>query len=457
MALYEDVASRMQDLVESDTWRAGQRLPSVRDLHRDWGVSINTVVEAYRLLEDRGVLEARPQSGHYVRPRLRAPAPVTKRHGRGLDVADLMVRVTMRAGVEGRVGLGCGLPDPAHLPLKELDRVTARVLRDSRLAHAYIHSPGLERLRRALCRKLMVAGCALAPADLVITAGCQEALDLCFRVLCRPGDAVAVESPCFFGQVEILRAQGLVAVEVPCDPTTGLELDALAEVLPRVKAVATSPNYNNPLGSLMPEAHKRRLVAMCARAGVPVVEDDAYGDLGFEGERPPSLKAFDDADHVLSCGTLSKTLSPGLRIGWVAGGRWTGDIARRKMVSTLACASLPQLAAAEFLESGSYERHLRRLRRGYREHVERARAAVSRHFPEGTGVSRPRGGQFVWVQLPRGDALSLFERAWDEGISISPGPMFSASGAHARCLRLNATGVGIAGLEPAIRRLAQLV
>ncbi len=456
MALYEEVASRMQQLVESETWRAGQRLPSVRELHRDWGVSVNTVVEAYRLLEDRGVLEARPQSGHYVRAQAHAPVPAVRRPGPRLDVANLMMRVTMRAGAEGRVGLGCGLPDPAHLPLDELDRVTRHILRDSALAHAYIHAPGLERLRRALCQKLVAAGCALAPDDLVVTAGCQEALDLCFRTLCQPGDAVAVESPCYFGQLEILRAQGLVAVEVPCDAVTGLDLDALAVVLPRVKVVATSPNYNNPLGSLVPDDRKRALVAMCAAAGVPVVEDDANGDLGFDGQRPTSLKAYDDTDNVLSCGTLSKTLSPGLRIGWVAGGRWTGELARRKMVASLACASLPQLAAAEFLDSGSYERHLRRLRRGYADHVARARSAVARHFPEGTRVSRPQGGQFVWVELPRGDALALFERAWDEGISISPGPMFSASGAHGHCLRLNATGVGMAGLEPAVRRLGQL-
>ena len=456
MALYEDVADRIQELVDQGTLRVGQKIPSVRGLHRDWGVSISTVLGAYRLLEDRGVIEVRPQSGHYVRASARPPEPRADGPGPGVDNADLMVRITMRAGREGLVGLGCGLPDPSQLPLAQLDRLMGRVARERRESQDYVMAPGHLRLRRAVARRLIAAGCTLSPDDLVITSGCQEALDLCFRTVCSPGDRVAVESPAYFGLLEILRAQGIEAVEVPCHPRTGMDLDALQALLPTVYAVAVSANYSNPLGSLMDEGAKQRLVELCSRAGVPLVEDDAYGDLGFDGRRPKALKAWDRGGIVLSCGTLSKTVSPGLRVGWVAGGRFTAELARRKMVTSLACSTVPQLAAAEFLENGGYDRQLRRLRRGYRDNVRRMALAVADAFPLGTGISRPRGGQFVWVELPGGDALELFERAWDEGISVAPGPMFSASGGHRRCLRLNASVPWTAEVESAIRRLGEL-
>ncbi|HJN77374.1 MAG TPA: PLP-dependent aminotransferase family protein [Myxococcota bacterium] len=456
MPLYEDIADRLQDLVDAGTLLPGQKTPSVRGLRQDWGVSVSTVLQAYRLLEDRGTIEVRPQSGHYVKASARPPEPRTSEPGPGLDSHDLMVRITMRAGQEGLVGLGCGLPDPGQLPLKQLDRLMGRVARERRESHDYVMAPGHLRLRRALAKRLIATGCTLSPDDLVITAGCQEALDLCFRTICSPGDRVAVESPTYFGLLEILRSQGIEPVEVPCHPGRGIDLDALEAVLPEVYAVAVAPNYSNPLGSLVNDEGKGRLVEMCSRAGVPIVEDDAYGDLGFDGRRPRSLKAWDRGGIVLSCGTLSKTLSPGLRVGWVAGGRFTAELSRRKMVSSLACATVPQLTAAEFLDSGGYDRHLRRLRRAYRDHVRRISTAVAESFPSDTGISRPRGGQFLWVEIPDGDALDLFERAWDEGISVAPGPMFSATGGLRRCLRLNASVPWGPRTEEAVVRLGQL-
>jgi len=457
MTLYEDVAERIQDMVDAGTLRAGQKIPSVRGLHKDLGVSISTVLEAYRLLEDRGIVEVRPQSGHYVKASARPPEPKHQGPGPGFDQNDLMVRITMRAGREGLVGLGCGLPDATMLPLKQLDRLMARVARERKDRHDYVMAPGHLRLRRALAKRLIAAGCTLGPEDVVITTGCQEALDLCFRTVCSPGDRVGVPSPAYFGLLEILRAQGLEAVEIPTHPRDGMDLDALEEALGDLYAVAVEANHANPLGTRMSDAAKKRLVEMCSRAGVPLIEDDAYGDLGFDGTRPRSLKAWDRGGIVLSCGTLSKTLSPGLRVGWVTGGRFTAELARRKMVTSLACATIPQLTATEFLESGGYDRHLRRLRRVYRDNLRRVGVAVAEAFPFGTGITRPKGGQFLWVQVPGLDALDLFERAWDEGISIAPGPMFSASAGHRDCIRLNASVQWSEELGGAIARLGELV
>ena len=444
--LYERVADRLQELVEQGTLRPGERLPSVRRLHDQWSVSISTVLRAYEVLETRGVIEARPQSGHYVRA-AQARAPIPRQEPGSftpspIEGEDLMVRVTMRAGQNGLTRLGCGLPDRALLPLDELDRVVARVARERPESHDYVVAPGHARLRRVLARRLVDAGCTLGPDDLLVTNGAQEALDLCLRVLARPGDTVVVESPTYFGLLEILRARDVHAIEVPSHPMTGVDVDSVERALKEspVAAVVVSSNFTNPLGALMSDEHKSRLVAVCAAAEVPLVEDDAYGELGFEVGRPPSLKAWDNTGGVLTCGTLSKTLSPGLRIGWVAGGRYQAALVRRKLVSGLACPTVPQLAAAEYLQTGGYDRHLRRLRRAYRDQIRRLAKHVEQTFPAGTRINRPRGGQFLWVELPEGgDGMALFESAWDAGISVAPGTMFSPSGGYRRFVRLNAS------------------
>ncbi len=471
--LYERVADRLQGLVERGTLRPGERLPSVRRLHRQWSVSVSTVLEAYRLLEDRGVLEVRPQSGHYVRARPnRMPEPRPEARPlrpREIDQSDLMVRVTMRAGAAGLVRMGCGLPDRSLLPIDALNRTIARVARNNTDSHDYTVSPGHPRLRRVLAARMIDAGCTLHADDLVITNGCQEALDLCLRAVARPGDAVIVESPTYFGLLEVMKSQGLRAIEVPGRPRAGVDVDTVAAALApegeRIAAVVLSANYTNPLGALVSDEDKARLVALCRQRGVPLIEDDAYGELGFDGQgssggkgRPRSLKAWDEDGTVLSCGTLSKTLSPGLRVGWVAAGRYHSAVSRMKMVSTLGSPTVPQLAAAEFLRDGGYDRHLRRMRRVYRDRVRRMSEAVHAAFPEGTRLSRPLGGQFLWIEMPEpADAMDVFEAAWDAGIAVAPGSMFSPSGGYRRSLRLNCSVPWSDAVVQAVHTLGTLV
>ena len=221
--------------------------------------------------------------------------------------------------------------------------------------------------------------------------------------------------------------------------------------------MALSTNYTNPLGALVPDDHKRRLVELATRHKVPLIEDDAYGDTGFDGRRPASLKAWDVHGWVLSCGTLSKTLSPGLRVGWVAPGRFYSRVMHLKLVTSIGSTTLSQLAAAEFLQNGGYDRHLRKLRRSYRDHVRTISDAVRQSFPAGTRLSRPCGGQFLWVELPQpADTIAMFEQAWDAGVSFAPGPMFSPSGGYRSFLRLNCSVHGGDDVLEAVRMLGRL-
>jgi DNA-binding transcriptional MocR family regulator len=265
-----------------------------------------------------------------------------------------------------------------------------------------------------------------------VTSGASEAVHLALAAVTKPGDAVAIESPAYYGTLQSLAAMGLHAVEVPCCPEVGLDLDALERVLAdhQIAAVLAVPNFSNPLGSCMADAAKQRMVELLAAREIPLIEDDVYGDLGFDGSRPPAAKAFDRSGLVLSCSSFSKTLAPGWRVGFIVPGRFKEQVLLRKFALNVGTATAPQRAIARFLESGAYDRHLRRLRAALRSSAERMSAAVTAGFPAGTRVSRPAGGYVLWVQLPENvDALELHARGLDAGVSVVPGHAFGASAA----------------------------
>lgn len=445
--LYEQVAGRIVALVEQGTFRPGERVPSVRSLSRQFQVSISTVLEAYGLLEDRGVIAARPQSGYYVRPRLPATPREPEISGLALnpsrvsisDLALMVVRDTMNPDF---LPLGAAIPNPEFLPIGRLNRMMAQEgRRHPRQSVSYLFPPGYEKLRIQIARRAVTAGCALSHDEIVITNGCTEAIMLALRAVCRPGDTVAVDSPTFFNTLQAIAALGLRAMEIPSHPETGISLDALRYAVEHnpVQACMVIGNFNNPLGSLMPDLHKRELAAFLGKRAIPLIEDDIYGDLAYSHDRPTVAKAYDDKGLVLLCSSFSKTLAPGYRIGWIAPGRYLHEVMRLKAIHTCANAAPPQLAIAEFLANGGYDHHLRKVRRIYARQTALMGEAVGRSFPVGTRVSRPAGSFKLWVEMQEGsDSLRLYEQARAEGISIAPGPLFSAQDRFRNCFRLNA-------------------
>jgi DNA-binding transcriptional MocR family regulator len=463
-SLYERVADCIVRLIDEGTFRPGARLPSVRALSRQWQVSITTVLEAYRLLEDRGLIEARPQSGYYVRarfpeasaePAISQPASAPTE----VSIGERLMALLRAKRNPALVQLSAAIPDPAFLPTERLNRMLARVARDhAGEGAAYDLPPGCEALRVQVARRALTAGCALTPREIVTTTGCMEALFLSLRAVCRPGDAVAVEAPTYYGVLQTMELLGLRAVEIPTHPRDGMSLDALRYALDEtpIRACLVISNFSNPLGSCMPEETKRELVALLAERDLPLIEDDIYGDLGFAGERPKVAKAFDRNGLVLLCSSFSKTLSPGYRVGWVAPGRFQAEVERFKFASSIASATLPQLAIAAFLAGGGYDHHLRRIRRLYARQVPLMAQAVSCAFPEGTKVTRPSGGFVLWVEMPpEVDSLRLYEQAMQAGITIAPGPLFSARQRFRNCIRLNAA-YWSPRVESAIGTLGQL-
>ncbi|BCR03658.1 GntR family transcriptional regulator [Desulfuromonas versatilis] len=445
--LYEEVAQRIVFLVENGTFKPGERVPSLRTLSRQMQVSVNTVKEAYGYLEDRRVLEARPQSGYYVCPRLPAvpgdpDISEPELSPTGVSISEV-VQMIMRDILNPRlIQLGAAIPNPELLPVDKLNRMlSAAARRHPGEAVSYAIPPGNERLRKQIARRMLLAGCALRPDDIIATTGCMEAVLLALRATCRPGATLAVESPVYYNFLQLIQDLGLRALEIPATPGEGMSLEALRYAMEqtRVDACMVISNFNNPLGGQMPDERKRELVELLAARDIPLIEDDIYGDLSFAGERPSVAKAYDQKGGVLLCSSFSKTLAPGYRVGWIAPGRYRAQVERLKMTLNIASASPTQLAVAEFLANGGYEHHLRTIRRDYAKRVAQMSEAIGRYFPAGTRVTRPKGGFSLWVELPEYvDTLALYPRAVKEGITIAPGPIFSASGKYANFIRVNA-------------------
>jgi DNA-binding transcriptional MocR family regulator len=464
--LYARIAANVGELIEGGVLRTGDRIPSVRRASRQHRVSTATAVQAYLELENRGLIEARPKSGFFVRhrpqqlldePKTSRPLPGASAHESPTLISRLF-GATMKRDV---IQLGPGVPSAKLLPVQKLNRILASTAR--RLGPAGLEldmPPGCLPLRRALARRALDWGVKISPDEIITTSGCMEALVLALRAVTKPGDSIAVESPTYFGIVQLIAQLGLKALEIPTHPRSGLDLDALERAIRtrRVSACLVVPNFNNPLGSLMPDAAKERLVQILARKEIPLIEDDLYGDLHFGAERPHTAKAHDRKGLVMLCGSFSKSVAPGYRVGWLMPGRCFEKVKDLKCTSTVATATLPQFALADYMTNGGYEHHLRSLRVALKRQMQQMSHAVAESFPSGTKMTRPAGGIVLWVELPaRVDALRLHAKALAEKISLAPGPMFSPRESYRNCIRLSFGEPWSPQIERALGVLAYLV
>jgi DNA-binding transcriptional MocR family regulator len=463
--LYQALAARVAEAIVAGALRAGDRLPSVRRLSTQHRVSIATAVQAYRHLENQRLIEARPKSGYFVLGKPLALAePATSAPpaaARFVGVNQLVMEVMECARDGDFVPLGAACPDPELFPNDRLLRLMhSEGRRKPQLMGAYAMTTGNDKLRGMIARRSLEFGCRLNPDEILVTNGCIEALNIALRAVARSGDTVALESPTYFTLLQIIESLGMKALEIPTHPREGMSIDALDLATQKpgaVKAVLSIPNFHNPLGSLMPDENKARLVQLCEARGIPLIEDDIYGEIHFAEARPRVAKAWDRSGNVLLCSSFTKNLAPGLRIGWMAPGKWFKAVQMLKFINSVSTPELPQAAIAEFMANGGYDHHLRRLRAGFARQVQQASEAVAEYFPEDTRLTRPAGGFVLWVELPpRVDALELFRRAREERISIAPGPMFTTTKRYRNCIRVGCGYPWNAKMEMGFVRLGQL-
>lgn len=461
--LYRRLADDLAELVDRRVLRPGDRLPSVRSTSRQRRVSLATVLRAYQVLEDRGYVEVRPQSGHYVKaePLAQLPQPAMGRVRLAEEEVrseNLLGALLERVNDPAMVPFGAATAAIELFPVAKLSRLLAIRARKSG-GVAYEGPRGMEPCRRQIIRRAATNGITLQEDELVVTNGCTEALHLALRAVTSPGDTILLESPTYYGFLELANSLSLRVLELPASPASGVAPEDIRRALRRrrVSAFLTSPNFQNPLGFTVPDAAKREIVRLLASRGIRIVEDDIYSDLYFGRQRPLPYKAFDQTGSVLLCSSISKTVAPGYRVGWVAGGSFAERIASLKVGLSLQTNTLAQLTAADFLSLGGVEHHLRRLRQAFRRQVGDMQHAVARYFPEGTRVSRPGGGHLLWVELPQGtDAFEVARRAFKQRIGVLPGRFFSTGPGYAHCIRINCGAPLTAEREEAVRTLGRL-
>lgn len=467
MKRYELLAEEIAQSIRTGVMKLGDRLPSVRQASTSRGVSASTVFEAYYLLEARGLIRARERSGYYViaGAALLPPEPEIPSHPSGesttVDVSSLVFNVLESIKTRDVIPFGSAFPSPLLFPLPRLARSMASSVQEmDPWSTVDDLTPGNAGLRRQIALRYLADGLHVHTDEIVITNGALEALNLCLEAVARPGDCVVIESPTFYAALQALERIGLNAIEVPTHPREGIDLDALALALTRHKPKACwlMTNFQNPLGSLMPDEKKRALVELLAAHDVALIEDDVYGELYFGNRRPVSAKAYDTKGLVMHCSSFSKCLAPGYRIGWAVPGKFTQRVARLKLMTTLSASAPAQAALADYLAKGGYDKHLRQLRHALSVQQSAMIQAVVHHFPKGTKATRPSGGYFLWIELPPGvNALDVHRQALSLGISIAPGPMFSAHRGFTNCLRLNYGHPWDARADAALATLGQLI
>lgn len=482
--LYQRLANDLVANIQQGVYRPGERLPSVRQLARQRGVSVSTAVSAYQHLEATGLVTTREKSGIYVavptQPHIQTPEPNRGSQPTQLQMSDTIARIFAQNRQPGRIHFDLAVPSPALQPAAQLKAAANRVLRHQFNDSLTLYpSPGDQELRRLIAQRMLSSGCRVDAEEIVITNGCQEALLIALQSLTRPGDVVAVETPCYYGFLQALESLGLTVLSIATDAVSGLDIQALEAALQRwpIRVCLCSPSFSNPTGACMSEQARKELVALAQQHDFYLIEDDIFGELahgtlmqkaeakGVAGKgdlqrpksRPRPLRAFDRDGRVIYCSSFSKSLSPGLRLGWVAAGKHRLRVMERQRASTTGTSTLQQLQVRDYLKSGHFDKHLARVGRVYRSNIQRTLTVVAEAFPEGTHATCPQGGFVVWISLPNSgpDTLTLLDMAQEEGICFVPGQVFGLQGLE-YCLRISVAQLWTEELEGALRSLGRL-
>ncbi|MEP6947980.1 MAG: PLP-dependent aminotransferase family protein [Ginsengibacter sp.] len=444
--LYMQVSDGIEKMIAEEVLRIGDKLPSVRVLSDEYGISMGTAFQAYYHLEGRGLIESRPKSGYYVRfnhsrfPELPGPIqPDAISHD--VSVKEMIASIYTDIVATGGMNFALAVPDPSLLPASKINKSVVYALRNTK-DHCinYENTQGNIELRKEIAKLAFNWGGKINPDEVIVTSGCLEAITMCLKAVTDHGDTVAVECPTYFGIYQAIESLGLKVIEILSDPVTGIDLDSLQKAIKKfsVKACVITPNFSNPLGSCMPDENKKKLTEIIAQYNIPLIEDDIYGELYFGKNRPKTCKYFDKKGLVMHCSSLSKSLSPGYRIGWAIPGKFFEEVNQMKRVYNISCPTITQAAMAHFLKNGRYEYHLKNLRKALHTQSLRYVQAIIKYFPADTKVSRPQGGFILWLELNKKvNAFKLRTEAMKHNISIVPGKIFSSSSNYSNYVRIS--------------------
>jgi DNA-binding transcriptional MocR family regulator len=461
--LYLQIANNVEHQIKSDVLKVGDKLPSLRTVALERGVSLSTAQQSYFELECRGLIESRPQSGYYVSyahkhfkniPQTSQPIIAHT----GGDREDIIFTVSNNIS-KAKIELSTGVPSTDLLPVAKMNKAIVNATRDLQAGGLNYDKHGNQNLKRQIAARSLMWGGKLKADDIITTSGSIDAISFCLLALTRQGDTIAVESPVYFGILHLAKSLRLNVLELPTNPVTGIDVIALEKAMKKkkVKVCLLVSNFSNPLGSCMPDENKLAVVKLMENYGVPLIEDDLFGDLYFGNHRPVCCKTFDEGGIVLLCSSFSKTLAPGYRVGWVVPGRFKESIKRTKYFHSLYTSSITHEAVGSFLENGRYENHLRKLRHTLHRNSLQFLRCISEYFPDDTKVTIPQGGLHLWIELnKKKDTIELYNAAMANKISIAPGRMFTLQNQYNNCFKLSFGMVWSDKLEAALKLLGKL-
>ncbi|WP_028973092.1 PLP-dependent aminotransferase family protein [Spirochaeta cellobiosiphila] len=464
--LYEDIADDINNSIDKEIISRGSKLPSLRILSQKYNCSISVIMQAYSILEGQGKIYSIEKSGYYVSHQINIPLPTNEREGFTLSSKEaiplsILGRVVEASNDHSIIPLGAGVPDTTYLPLNAIkSRINKLLTNDPSSLVDYTHAQGDLDLRISVAELMSFRGVEVNPSEITITNGCIEALSMAIQSCSHPGDIIAIESPVFLGTIQLLKELKRRIISIPTSSENGIDLEILSNVLKEedVKAFIVTSLYQNPLGYVMPEKNREKIVKLGMEHKVYIIEDDVYNDCGFYNKNELPIKSYDKEGEVLYCSSLSKTISPGSRIGWILGGRLHKKCRDLKFATTLGTNGLIQKAIAQYLNTKQYHKQLAHLQKTMCYQSKQMTSLILLHFPHNIRISQPKGGYYLWVELSNEiDSLEIFEEALEHGISVVPGQAFSAENKYSNFLRISFASPINESIEKAIITLGSIV
>ncbi|VFA41057.1 aminotransferase-like domain-containing protein [Chryseobacterium indologenes] len=439
---YEIFTKSIEEQIRNGLLQPGDRLPSVREIKERYQLSTSSVQSGFEYLMITGLAESRLRSGYFVPqrkeeniPEARTMLPVVVRD----EVFMKNMLLTSRRTSEP-ASFNTTMPGDLLVPQKLILRTMQEVIRKKGAALLrYYPSDGSGALRKQISKQMRMHGCLLNPDEIIITDGALQALTIALRSVTKAGDVVAVDSPCVFSVLEVIANLGLKVIEIPVHYRTGFDTDYFRKACSEhnIKALAVTPNFHNPTGILMKDETKKEIVNIAETHEVCIIENDMYSDLYFEGKRPSCIKSFDTSGIVMMYSSFSKTLAPGIRLGWLYAGNFYSKSERARFILGRSVSPVYQELILSLLENNSYERHLRSFRKKLNHQAVVVLDCLRKFFPEEAYFHRPQGGYNIWGQLPeKTDMKKFYHYCENNSIMFTPGNTFSPTSRYSHHFRV---------------------
>ncbi|ENV17030.1 aminotransferase-like domain-containing protein [Acinetobacter guillouiae] len=457
----EQLAHSLKLLIENGTWKAHEKLPSLRQQVEQSGLSLITVMNAYQELEAQGLIYSKEKSGYFVVEQSSDHPTTLHVINETVEINSIVFKYLKSTQSEHIIPLGSAFPNSQLLYSAKLIQTLGQLARQRR---SYEQTPSLPpgnyQLRKIIAQKYAMQGIPTDPSDIVITSGGLDALNLSLQALTQAGDYILLQQTIFYGAWQAAERLGLKVITIPEHPEHGIDLDAFEQAILKypIKVCLMMLNGQNPIGFTVSDEIKLKLAKLLNQYQIYLIEDDVYEELYYDQKKPLSMKYFDQQNWVLHCSSFSKTLGAGFRIGWVYAGKFSEHIQHTQLMSTLSVNSFIQNALVEYLSHRHYEKHLKTLRSTLQRYKKQYFNYLKTHLPEQCHVNYYPSGYFLWIELPEQvDSNEIYQRMLEHGISVAPSSLFNISNQQNHFIRMNCSFEMNEKIQNALNQLIYII